>query len=347
MTAIILPWPPASLSGHAKGHWSKRELAALRSAYAATAMPDVSAISAMLGRSKSAIRNQAYKLGITVRDDNWSDADVGLLRKAYQAAVRRGDLAHLSGALRRPKTAISQKARSLGLTDRCRPVADPKNSKPPKPRKYATDAERSAARAAAMVARHESTPHPMIGKKHPPHVRAKIAAKSRAAWRSKSEAERGDWTSAMLKARLVSQGTLAPPRHGASWKAGWREIGAKRNYYRSRWEANYARYLQFLKERGEIADWAHEPETFWFDGIKRGVRSYLPDFRVTENDGSSKLHEVKGWMDSRSKTTLRRMAKYHPGETIILIREREYNAIARQLGRLIEGWESSNRSDRP
>lgn len=143
-----------------------------------------------------------------------------------------------------------------------------------------------------------------------------------------------------------SQGTLAPPRPHASWKAGWREIGGKRNYYRSRWEANYARYLEWLRVRGDIADWKHEPETFWFDAIKRGVRSYLPDFRVWDTLGDSVLHEVKGWMDSRSKTTLRRMAKYHPQEKIVVIRERQYNEIARKLSPLIEGWETSDRVGR-
>jgi hypothetical protein len=197
-----------------------------------------------------------------------------------------------------------------------------------------------------MKARHAAGPHPMSGKVHSNEARERIGAKSVAAWKSKSESERAAWTSAALKSRLESQGTLASPRPNASWKAGWREVGDKRNYYRSRWEANYGRYLQWLKERGAIADWKHEPETFWFEGIKRGVRSYLPDFRVFENDGFSKLHEVKGWMDARSKTTLRRMAKYHPHETIILIRERDYNEIARKVGPMISGWETSDRNGR-
>ena len=124
-----------------------------------------------------------------------------------------------------------------------------------------------------------------------------------------------------------------------TWKAGWREIGEVPKYYRSRWEANYARYLQWLKENGQIKDWKHESETFWFEEIRRGVRSYLPDFRVWENDGTSKLHEVKGWMDDRSKTALARMAKYHPSETIILIQQKNYNEISRKVGGIINGWE--------
>jgi hypothetical protein len=141
-----------------------------------------------------------------------------------------------------------------------------------------------------------------------------------------------------MRTKVARHGSIAPNVSHGNWKAGWREIGGKRNYYRSRWEANYARYLEWLKSRGEIVDWQHEPETFWFDAIKRGVRSYLPDFRVWEKDGSTPLHEVKGWMDARSKTTLKRMAKYHPSETIILIRERAYNDIARKIGPMIQDW---------
>ena len=40
-------------------------------------------------------------------------------------------------------------------------------------------------------------------------------------------------------------------------KAGWREIGDKRCYFKSAWEANYARYLQWLKENGRIIDWEY------------------------------------------------------------------------------------------
>ena len=63
------------------------------------------------------------------------------------------------------------------------------------------------------------------------------------------------------------------------------------------------------KDQGEILKWEYEPETFWFEKIKRGVRTYTPDFKVTEKDGSIIFHEVKGYMDARSKTKLKRMKK--------------------------------------
>lgn len=125
-----------------------------------------------------------------------------------------------------------------------------------------------------------------------------------------------------------------------SWKASWREVGNQRCFFRSRWEANYARYLEWLCSIGQIAKWEHEPQTFWFDGIKRGVVSYLPDFRVTENGGAVQWHEVKGWMDARSKTTIARMGRYHPKEVLIVIREKQYKEIGRKVSSLIPGWES-------
>lgn len=125
-----------------------------------------------------------------------------------------------------------------------------------------------------------------------------------------------------------------------AWCAGWREIGDTRKYYRSKWEANYARYLEWLKERGEILAWAHEPETFWFEGIKRGCMSYLPDFRVIENGGAVVYHEVKGWMNSKSKTKIRRMGKYHPNVKLIVIDSKGYAAIKKVMQPIIQGWES-------
>lgn len=124
-----------------------------------------------------------------------------------------------------------------------------------------------------------------------------------------------------------------------TWNAGWREIGGIRKYYRSRWEANYARLLQFQLERGEIAKWEHEPETFWFDAIKRGTRSYLPDFRVTGLDGSVTYHEVKGWMDPRSRTKLKRMKKYHPHIKLVVVDSKVYKSLTKNANVIIPGWE--------
>lgn len=52
--------------------------------------------------------------------------------------------------------------------------------------------------------------------------------------------------------------------------------GGKRSdlgiYVRSKWEANFARYLKWMVEKEEIKSWRYEPMSFEFRGIKRGTR---------------------------------------------------------------------------
>ena len=121
--------------------------------------------------------------------------------------------------------------------------------------------------------------------------------------------------------------------------AGWREIAGKRMYFRSKWEANYARFLEFLECCSSIAKWEHEPYTFWFEGIKRGVVSYLPDFKVTRVDGTHYWVEVKGHFDARSVTKLKRMAKYHPKEQVMVVDKSWFQANTRRLRGWIKEWE--------
>src|SRR3990167_6016438 len=84
-------------------------------------------------------------------------------------------------------------------------------------------------------------------------------------------------------------------------------------------------------------EWDYECKTFWFEKIKRGVRSYTPDFYLkSENE----YHEVKGWMDTRSITKLKRMKKYYPEVKMVVIDGKWFQSANRQgLCRLIPGWE--------
>ena len=179
-------------------------------------------------------------------------------------------------------------------------------------------------------------PRGALGMAHTQESKEAISLKSKEAWAKKTP-EQLDKHSRMAS----ENGRKVSPinREGASWKAGWREVGGYKKYYRSRWEANYARYLEHLRVNGLIKSWLHEPRTFWFDGIKRGCMSYLPDFEVIENSGRFVYHEVKGWMDDRSKTKIRRMAKYHPDVELIVIGSKEYRELDRKCKPLLEGWE--------
>lgn len=104
-------------------------------------------------------------------------------------------------------------------------------------------------------------------------------------------------------------------------------------FFRSKWEANYALYLDFLIKKEQIKDWEFEVDRFIFDAIKFGTRSYLPDFKIYNMDGTFEYHEVKGYMDNRSKTKLKRMEKYFPNTKLILIDKDVYNNIKKNLGK--------------
>jgi hypothetical protein len=110
-------------------------------------------------------------------------------------------------------------------------------------------------------------------------------------------------------------------------------------FFRSRWEANYARFLNWKVQQQQIASWSYEVDTFWFEKIRRGVRSYTPDFKITGHDGTVWYEEIKGWMDAKSKTKLKRMAKYHPTIRVIVIGPPEYSTIEKTFSKMLPNWE--------
>jgi hypothetical protein len=132
-----------------------------------------------------------------------------------------------------------------------------------------------------------------------------------------------------------------PQTHNRRGFGGFRED--LKCYFRSCWEANYARYLNWLKEKKQIKSWEYESETFEFKNIKRGNRFYTPDFKIFYNDGRIERHEVKGYMDARSFTKLKRMKKNFPEIKIILIDKKYYYDIKNKIGRLIPNWENTKR----
>lgn len=112
--------------------------------------------------------------------------------------------------------------------------------------------------------------------------------------------------------------------------------------FRSSWEANYARILNLrvADPADPLIRWEFEPQTFWFTGIKRGTVSYLPDFKLYENGVAPYFHEVKGYMDAKSRTKLRRMKIYHPGIVVEVIDSKTYKELEKIYKPLVPTWES-------
>lgn len=107
--------------------------------------------------------------------------------------------------------------------------------------------------------------------------------------------------------------------------------------FRSNWETNYSFYLEWLKQQGEIKEWEYEPERYNFD-VKEGnimvrIGTYLPDFRITRNDDTQYLVEIKGKAQGMRK--LQRMKKYHKEIQVELVDAKAYNALKKKLGKML------------
>lgn len=133
-----------------------------------------------------------------------------------------------------------------------------------------------------------------------------------------------------------------------------RPVGVRGIKFRSKMEANYGAYLDWLVKVRQIRSWSYEPQTFWFTpdsagakaqglgGIRRGVTSYRPDFEVVNFLNpfieQREWHETKGFLDNRSRIALDRMRRYYPDEKVVLIDSRQMAALKRQVGGIVPGW---------
>lgn len=322
--------------------WTVEDDEALKALHGTMPIPE---IAKRLGRTRGSIRGRVTNLGIS-KLVQWTEEETAALVSFYEKGKGGAviDLGSFSKSVGRSKSNVCRKARQMGIgTDKYRKTVEVRRERP---KCQKSKEEISANKSDMLKKRHKERGHPMLGRKHTKEALLKISAASKASQLFLTPEEKSERVLKAMKTKVERYGSVATKRTNTTWAAGWREIGGYRKYYRSRWEANYARYLQWLKEHGEIIDWKHEPETFWFENIKRGVRSYLPDFRVWERDGRVVLHEVKGWMDNRSKTTIRRMKKYYPEHPLLVIDTKAYMSIRRSMMNIVDGWEDSERDSR-
>lgn len=268
----------------------------------------------------------------------WTEHEIDLLRRFY-AASGSGPvgLKRAAKLIGRCHTNVCRKARQLGLTNRRR-AKNKQLALAPRPM---TKEELARAISIATKKRWAENGHPrgMLGKKHKPETLATIAEKSRAMWSDpgskinsvESQQRRSDFMVSMIKTGKM--------RSGYTRGAGGRRADLGERYFRSSWEANYARYLNWLLIHGKILRWEYEPKTFVFEAIRRGTRAYTPDFLVVFPDSRSEWHEVKGWMDQQSKTRLARMARYFPEEVVVVIGAAWFKWARRSVAHLIPNWE--------
>jgi hypothetical protein len=238
-----------------------------------------------------------------------------ILIEKYKSYRKVGKLKELAKSLNRTPEFISRKAKKLGLTDA--------NSR--------IDMKQFGKIIGENTRRYiKENGHPkgFLNKKHSEKTKIKISEASKLTWKNPNYILHSEEYKQKISDRMAKQQASGKMANNYSKaKNGTVTLNDKTYFYRSSWEVNIAAYLVFQKDNKMILDWEYEPDVFWFDNIKRGVRSYKPDFKITRLDGTQYYIEVKGWMDNKSKTKLNRMRIYYPEIEIELIDQKRYNSI--------------------
>lgn len=263
------------------------------------------------------------------------------LRNAYRSPARGSiRLEVLERILGRHKTNICRKARELGLTDPKRP------GKAQTTLRFPTASTVPSEERRRRIGEHtrkwiaeNGHPRGALGLKHTDKVKATISVQSRQRWADPASALNSPASRQRRSDLMYERMRAGTMGRGYSRAKSGRRADLADTYFRSAWEANYARFLNLLIARSVVTSWEYEPKTFVFETIKRGNRSYTPDFRVTFPDGRIEWHEVKGWMDDKSRVRIERLRKFYPEEVLMIIDAAWFKQAARGIAYMIPGWE--------
>lgn len=113
--------------------------------------------------------------------------------------------------------------------------------------------------------------------------------------------------------------------HPHESKSGYRED--LKEYFRSTWEANFARILKFENEYYE-----YEKYSFF---LEKGSR-YIPDFYLPQEDV---FVEIKGYWNERGKNKVLRFKKQYPDKLLIIVGEKTYDYLKNSYQKIILNWE--------
>lgn len=284
-----------------------------------------------LGISGQKVYEVLRQRGVPPRKKRLTEDDYERIRQFYiNTPIECFDLDRLASEMGRSKNLICRAARDLGLTDQSRPMSDA--------------ALASARKGGVNKWLGKDHPRGFLGGKHTDETKEKCSQTSKLMWATHKAFGIGLMSQENIEKRSDRSSQMMTARHASKnytrARGGVREdIGEI--YFRSSWEANYARYLNKLISLGVVVSWEYEPETFWFEAIRRGTRSYRPDFRVFyKDDPKPEYIEIKGWVVAKDRTKWRRMKKYHPHIKLVVVGQKEYEKIKREWSSSIRNWET-------
>jgi len=293
-------------------------------------LQSVWAVGRELGICGQTVHKRMKRAGLSVNPiRGLTEAEAAEIRRYYGTTpADKFALAPLAESLGRTRQLIARYAGQMGLTKRRPPNAEVRDRQ-----------------SATMSEMWKLKPHPRgaRGIVFSPEAIAKISAASKRVWATSKTFGIIHMTQEARDARSLSAAKRMAARPASSVHS--RAAGGKRSdigdiWFRSSWEANYARYLNLLMKMKLVDSWEFEPETFWFEGVRRGTVSYRPDFRVVyRNNPIPEYVEIKGWMVAKDRTKWKRMAKYHPSIKLVIVAKKEYREIENRWSSALPNWE--------
>lgn len=299
-----------------------------------------------LHKTEKAVRNKCWRLNYVDRSNMWTKKEEDYLIKIYEKAGETGvlKLDEAVKKLHRDKSNINRKAKELG----CKTNSNRKKIENPS---YFLDEKGNSHKIGWVrkteeeihIIRSEITknyikkkghPRGMLGKHHSDECRKEMSKRVVKYWENITPEEMEVRRIRMIKTK-ISKGILNPTTYNdnpySRTKSGKRE-DLNNIFFRSRWEANLARYYNHIGVK-----WEFEPKIFYFSDMQKGCGSYTPDFYLPEKD---KWIEVKGWMDEKSKLKMKRFEQFYPEEysKLELITSKEYKNLS-NIAKEIPNWE--------
>lgn len=307
-----------------KRAWVQADMEYLKATYA-DPTNRLADIAQHCGKSVVTVCKVARSLGLSRplgQTSRWTEEKIESVRAYYAAPCSTG-LVDFARSIGYSSHAVAEKAKTLGLA--------------------LTEEDRALMVSVRVKKLFAERGHPrgMLGKTKSEESRARSGAGIRRAWADPAS----KFNSPEFRQRRADANARRPlDRSGGMFSrcAGGVRADLGATSFRSAWEANYARHLNQLVIRSEIASWQYETRTFRFDEIRIGRgRSYTPDFEVLFHDGHVEWHEVKGWMDAASRLKLDRMAKFYPDVIVRVVGKEWFRAAEAPGGRAptIDGWE--------
>ena len=294
----------------------------------------------ILEKTDGQLRWMKEKLGLNSKFKPFTDEEKKQIEDFYKNNLDTIDLESFANKIGRQKTSISRYARKIGLTKYNRHLSQKSKEKLKssleeyrKTDEYINDVKRQQVKLLNYYARNQH-PRGMLGKHHSKETCEQLSKSHFDLFANMSQEEKHNRAMKAVQTKRKNGGFSTTSNSYSRCRGGIRDD--LNQYFRSAWEANIARVLNYLH-----IEWKYEYKRFNFENEVDDVLSYQPDFYLPTID---KWIEIKGWMDEKSKKRLDLFKKYYPkeNENLYLVDELVYREIEQKYSSLIKNWEHKN-----